>query len=465
MDKQQLVDRLSRHGQQHLLAFWDELSASQRSALAEQIAEIDFAALERLVQEGGQREDWDALAARARSPEAFSLDGAGNACTAAEGRRRGEEALAAGRVGAILVAGGQGTRLGFDQPKGMYAIGPVSHATLLRILVEKLLAACRRYAVRIPLYLMTSPATHEPTLEYFATHDRLGLADDQLHVFCQATMPAVDAASGRVLLADKGRVAVSPDGHGGMLAALVRSGLLADMGRRGLEQLFYFQVDNPLVDVCDAEFIGYHLHSGAEVSTQVVRKQEPGERVGVVVEVDGRARIIEYSDLPEEAAARRAPDGTLALWAGSIAVHVFDRAFLERASQQADTLPWHRARKKVPSIDERGRPFEPREPNAIKFERFIFDLLPAARKSIVMEVDPATDFAPLKNAPGAQRDSPEWVQRQMLALHRRWLRSAGAVVADEVPVEISPLFALDEAEVCRKVAAGTRFERATYLGP
>ena len=177
---------------------------------------------------------------------------------------------------------------------------------------------------------MTSPATHEETVAFFAAHDRFGLPEEDLIVFCQGTMPAVDAQTGRVLLAAPGQIAASPDGHGGMLAALDRSGALADIERRGIRHLFYFQVDNPLVDICGREFSGYHLLAQSEFSTQVIAKRDPLDRVGNVVQVDGRLMVIEYSDLPEEAANRRNADGSLRIWAGSIAVHVMDTALLRR---------------------------------------------------------------------------------------------------------------------------------------
>ena len=191
---------------------------------------------------------------------------------------------------------------------------------------------------------------------------------------------------------------------------LERSGALDDIERRGIRQLFYFQVDNPLVDICGPEFVGYHLLSGSEFSTQVVAKRDPLERVGNVVQVDGRLMVIEYSDLPDEAAQRRNPDGSLAIWAGSIAVHVIDAALLRRTADAADGLPFHVARKKVACLDAAGRRIEPSQPNAIKFERFIFDLMPQARRAIVVEVDPARAFAPLKNEPGAKADTPENVR-------------------------------------------------------
>jgi UDP-N-acetylglucosamine/UDP-N-acetylgalactosamine diphosphorylase len=309
---------------------------------------------------------------------------------------------------------------------------------------------------------MTSPATHEETARFFADQGRFGLAEEDLLVFCQGQMPVVDAATGRVLLEAPGRVALSPDGHGGMLAAIVRSGTLERLQRRGVRHLFYFQVDNPLVDVCNPEFIGYHLLTNAEITTQVVTKQEPGERVGNVVEVDGRLYVIEYSDLPDELAAERDAKGKLRIWAGSIAVHMFDVAFLGRLAGRADTLPFHVARKRVPYLNTAGEQVVPAEPNAIKFERFIFDLMPTAANAVVVEVAADEGFAPLKNAHGADRDTPEWVQQRMIAQHRRWLERAGAIVAD-VPVEISPLWALDAEEVAAKLPPGTRVTMPTFF--
>lgn len=465
--KQDLLITLAEHHQEHLLAFWDQLDHQQQRQLADEIRAIDFDSVARLHASGPAGQDWAALARQAQSPVAFRLD-SNNPFTPRQARQRGEAALRAGQVGAILVAGGQGTRLGFDHPKGMFPIGPVSKAPLFRILFEKLLAARRRYGAAIPLYLMTSPATHEETVDYLTRHEHFGLPADEVHVFCQGVMPAVDQQTGRLLLAAPGRLALSPDGHGGMLAALDSSGGLADLRRRGIEQLFYFQVDNPLVAVCDPEFLGYHLLSHSEMSTQVVAKRTPRDNVGNVVQIDGRVQILEYSDLnplPDEIVLRKEADGSPVFWAGNIGVHAIDVVFLDRVANQSDSLPFHVARKKVSFIDEQGQVVEPTAPNAMKFERFIFDLLPAAKRSIVMEVDEAAIFAPVKNAAGEKRDSPETVQAQMMALYRRWLRAAGVQVADDVPIEISPLVALDADEAQQRLSGHSPIEMASCFGP
>jgi UDP-N-acetylglucosamine/UDP-N-acetylgalactosamine diphosphorylase len=462
-DKDALLALLKPHGQEHLLAFWDCLTAVQKQKLADQIAAVDFERLLSNFRASQTKEDWAALARRAEGPPAIRLARSDNRFSAEEARRVGEQALRAGRIGVVLVAGGQGTRLGFDHPKGLYAIGPVSSASLFQILLEKVLATSRRYGVPLPLYLMTSDATHEETVAYLDEHERIGLPDADVTIFCQGTMPAVDAVTGRVLLSAPDSLALSPDGHGGMPAALRRSGALDDIRRRGLDHLFYMQVDNPLVAVCDPEFIGFHLLAESELSTQVVGKTTPRDRVGNVVSIDGQVRIIEYSDLPDDAAEQRLPDGSLKLWAGNTAMHVFAVDLLDRASRRGSELPFHLARKKVPYLGDGGQLVEPAEPNAIKFEQFIFDLLPAARNPIVVEVDEASHFAPVKNAPGAERDSPEKVQAQMIALHRRWLEQAGAHVVPGVAVEISPLFALDAEEAANKVSSGLTIESAAYL--
>jgi UDP-N-acetylglucosamine/UDP-N-acetylgalactosamine diphosphorylase len=329
----------------------------------------------------------------------------------------------------------------------MYPIGPVSGSSLLRILIEKVLATSRRYGIAVPLLVMTSRATHDEISAYLEAEQWFGMSRSDVRIFCQGMMPAVDRQTGKLLLAGKHELALSPDGHGGMLAALAKCGALKELEARQIRHLFYCQVDNPLAPMCDPEFIGYHVLAQSELSTQVVAKQAALEKVGNVVMLDGRMAIIEYSDLPEAVARKQNPDGSLYLWAGNTAIHVFDVAFLRRMSQSAAAMPFHIARKKASYINEAGQLVEPSSPNALKFERFIFDLLPAAQHAFVMEVDAKRAFAPVKNAPGEASDTPETVQAQMIALHTEWLEQAGLTVAPGAPVEISPLFALDPGDL------------------
>ncbi len=462
--KEQLLSIVQPFGQEHLLQFWNELDAAQQAELAGQIRGIDFALIDRLYRAGAEEVDFSALVRRAEPPPAVRLNAEHNPFDQTAATRAGAEALAAGTVGAALVAGGQGSRLGFDHPKGMFPIGPVSNASLFQILIEKVRAVARRHGVRIPLYLMTSPATDAETRDYLDSHSRFGLDADDLFIFCQGTMPAVDARTGRLLMTGRHQIFESPDGHGGMIHAMARSGALADMARRGLKHLFFFQVDNPLATVCDAELIGYHALARSQYTLQVAAKARPLEKVGNVVSVDGTARIIEYSDLPDDVAEQRNEDGTLKLWAGNLAVHVFDVGFLDEMSRTESALPFHRALKKVPHINQQGETVDPTEPNAIKFEQFIFDMLPAAARSLTVEVDPAVAFAPVKNAAGSAVDTPELAQGQTMNLHRSWLRRAGATIDELARVEISPLFALDAEELAQKIAPGTAITEDTFFG-
>jgi UDP-N-acetylglucosamine/UDP-N-acetylgalactosamine diphosphorylase len=456
--------KATESGQGHLFAFWDELNSDEQQTLLREIVLANCENIRKLYERSTtQKTDWSALAQRAESPQAIRMNSQDNKFSLAEARSAGEQALRQGLVGAILVAGGQGTRLGFDHPKGMYPIGPVSNASLFQILLEKLRAVGQRYSIKIPLYVMTNAATHEETEDYFKQHHYFGLDADDVRLFCQGVMPAVDAATGRILLSDKSHVALNPDGHGGMLAALDRTGALADVQLRGIKQLFYFQVDNPLVQMCDPLLLGYHILCKSEMTTLAVAKREPLERVGNIVHINGRTQVIEYSDFPDSVANQRNAEGMLRFWAGSIAIHVFDVTFLERASRDRSALPYHVARKKAAYINEQGNRIEPAEPNAVKFERFIFDLLPLAENAIVVEGEAARWFAPVKNPPGDERDSPDTCRAAMMTLHRQWLAAAGATVPANMLVEISPLFALDAADLHGKIKPGMSIAEPTYF--
>lgn len=460
---QTLLERLARYGQEHVLMGWEQWRPTERAVLAEQLEQIDLDLVRRLWQGELAGQEVQTLVERADSPPGVRLDGTGLPFSPSDARQHGQQLLRRGRVGVILVAGGQGTRLGFPHPKGMFPIGPISKKTLFQIHLEKVLAVGRRYGVPVPIYVMTSPATDGPTRQFLEQHGFFGLPAEDVVLFCQGVMPAVDAQTGKLLLEGPGRLALSPDGHGGLIPAMARTGVLQDAQQRGLEHFFYFQVDNPLTPVCDPLFLGWHGLTQSAMTTLVIAKRHPLERVGNVVSVDGRLYVIEYSDLPDALAHRRKPDGSLLLWAGSIAVHAIRVDFLARMAHQADRLPFHRARKKVPYLDAQGRLVHPDRPNAIKLERFIFDILPYAERAIVVEGDPKECFAPLKNAPGQPEDTPESVQAQMSELYTRWLRSVGVEVADGVPVEISPLFALDAEQLQGKIPPGARISQPTYF--
>jgi UDP-N-acetylglucosamine/UDP-N-acetylgalactosamine diphosphorylase len=426
-----LAQRLRAHQQEHVLRFWQELSATEQEALARQIEALELPRLDALMQAGDSEEESPAQKARRARPPAelvrVPADEDRDRRAWAAARKTGEAVLRAGRVGAILVAGGEGTRLGFPHPKGKFPIGAVSDKSLFQLFAEQVVARSKRAGVVIPYYVMTSDATHAETIADFEGHQNFGLARDNVQFFRQGNMPAVDRHSGRLLLSAKHELALNPDGHGGLLAALDRAHLLEDMRRRGIDFLYYHQVDNPLARVCDPAFLGFHVERNSEVSTKVVAKLAPEERMGIAVDVDGRTQIIEYSDLPADIAARRDERGEILLWAGSTAMHVFSRSFFDRLHDEQTELPFHRAVKKVPFVDEAGRIVEPATENAVKFERFIFDVLPLAKRSLVVEARREDEFCPLKNKSGDF--SPEHVRQSLSRQFRNWMTLAGVAVA------------------------------------
>lgn len=453
---------LDQFGQTHVLQFWDELSAAEREHLADQIRDFDFELIQSLANEHSAEDKWEQLAERAEVPPAITLADFADQSSYDEAYSVGRKALEDGKLGMILVAGGQGSRLGFDHPKGMFPIGPLSKRTLYQIHFEQVIARSRQFGATIPLYVMTSPPTHDETTRFLTDNDFFGVDPENIKIFCQGVMPAVDN-NGKLLLEEKGKVFVSPDGHGGTLGALVKSGCLDDAIGRGVEHLFYGQVDNPLIQICSPALVGYHLSSGSEMTSQVVRKNEPEQKVGNVVEINGKVQIIEYSDLPPRFARQTNEDGSLKLWAGSIAVHIFALDFLKQSSGQAESLPFHRANKIVPFVNENGDLTKPQQPNAIKFERFIFDLLPIAKNAIVCEVDPTEGFCAVKNAPPANSETPQHVMDAISGLHCRWLTEAGVNVEPGVTVEINPLFAPDKESLAEKVEPGTTISEPTYF--
>lgn len=469
--RSELAGRLRSIGQEHLLAFWDRLNAEERDHLRLQIEGIDPELFRELKAEfargeaagGDAKSKWEVLSAQAGPPPAMRLDGSGVRFSPEAARAVGAEILRSGQVGMILVAGGLGTRLGFDQPKGMFEIGPLSRRSLFQILLEQLLAVTRRFGVRIPLYVMTSPATDAVTRRYLSDQGWFGLPPEDCRIFCQGTMWAVDERFERILLESQGTLFLGPDGHGGMLAALAGSGCLADAQRRGVQHFFYGQIDNPLLQVCDELFLGSHVLAGSEMTTQVVRKRDPLERVGNVVSIDGKVQVIEYSDLPEQFARQTNAAAGLKLWAGNLAVHALDVDFLRRAASQKNALPFHYAKKKVRCLDAAGNLVESERPNAIRFEKFIFDLLPLAKNALVVEADAAEAFAPVKNADQEATDNPRTAKTAMMEQARRRLRAAGVQIGDDIAVEISPLWADTVDEIRQRLPVGTQVHNPTYF--
>jgi UDP-N-acetylglucosamine/UDP-N-acetylgalactosamine diphosphorylase len=430
---EQLRERFAAYGQDHVFRFWDALAPAERDALGRQAMGIDLDELQQTFRRTQEIVGTPAQELAPAAVEPLPKHG-GNPAFRAEARARGEALLAAGRVAALVVAGGQGTRLGFDGPKGSFPIGPISDRTLFELQAQKLRGARRRGRVSIPWYVMTSPATDATTRSFFAERGHFGLPAEDVFFLCQATAPSLDF-EGRLLLERPDRIAESPNGHGGAFPALADSGALADMERRGIDTISYYQVDNPLVPLIDPVFLGAHALADAEMSAKVVRKLDPMEKVGVVAQVDGRVGVVEYTEIDDAHRHLRDAAGNLVYWAGSIAIHGIDVAFARRVAANAERLlPYHASAKKIPFVDANGSRQQPDAPNGYKLERFLFDALPAAERCALLEVDREEEYAPVKNAEG--NDSPATARRALDALAQRWLTAAGLELPRAVRVEL-----------------------------
>src|SRR6266478_4065416 len=350
-----ILQQLRKTGQEHVLTWWDQLPEGERRELVDQLKGIHFDQLRSLF---NQRE-WAVSLPASEKIQRVPVIRTGTP----EARQIGEKSLRNGEVAVLMVAGGQGSRLGFDHAKGMFPISPVKNKSLFQLHAEKVLALGRHYGKPIPFLVMTSPATHGEIERFFLEHGCFGLNPEEVALFCQGTLPALDMATGKLLLEKPGRIFTSPNGHGGVLTALADSGILGRLRRQKIHHIFYFQVDNPLVNVADPVFLGHHLAANAEVSSKVVRKEGPADKLGNVVLIDGSCCIIEYSDLPESLGRQTNENGQLRIWAGSPAIHIFHLDFLAQITQAPRRIPYHVARSKAPFIDEKGNRVEPPREN------------------------------------------------------------------------------------------------------
>ncbi len=452
MNIEALRQLTAAHGQQHVLRYFDRLDDAGRRQLAGQLAAIDFDELDELIRDYVLVRPQTAIPGDLAPAPFFPLEpaGAAQAELYRRARERGAELLRQGRVALLTVAGGQGTRLGFDGPKGTYPIGPVTGRSLFAYFAQGIARAGEKYGRDFTWHIMTSVLNDAATREYFQSNAWFGLRPEQVVFFTQGTMPAI-GYDGKLLLEAEDSLALSPDGHGGTLLALRRSGALDRMRAEGNDYISYFQVDNPLVPVVDELFLGLTDLEHSEMSAIMLAKTGPFEKLGNFCVADGRTEIIEYSDLPDALAESRNADGSLRFIAGSPAIHVIARGFVERLTAGGRlSLGWHRADKKVPCLDGDGNRVKPEESNAVKLESFIFDAMPLAQRTMILEGSRRDLFGPTKNPTGV--DSVESCRELLIARDLRRLAAAGVEVPAGVKVEVSPrrvLDAADMAEYCR----------------
>ncbi|MGK0176457.1 MAG: UDP-N-acetylglucosamine/UDP-N-acetylgalactosamine diphosphorylase [Lentimonas sp.] len=461
----ELISRFKQAGQGHVFNYFEELDESAQKRLLTHSASIDLEELQSLVEQHlNQAEDQieqSSLEGLAPAPYVRLPGGGGNSSDWQAAFNAGAEAIAAGRVAAFTVAGGQGTRLGYDGPKGTFPVTTVSEKTLFQVFAEKLLRSGKRFGVTIPWFILTSETNNEATIAAFQKSDFWGLDPKSVHFIVQGLMPAVDF-KGKILMINKSTIVMAPDGHGGSLRALVRSGAVEKMAAMGVDCISYFQVDNPLVRCIDPEFVGFHVLGQSELSSKMVPKAYAREKVGIFCLQEDTLKVVEYSDMPDAMQDELNEDGSIRYNAGNVAIHLFDREFIARVGgDDSDArLPFHRADKKIPFLNTEGQIVEPDSANGVKFEQFVFDALPVAKNPIVVETAREDEFSPVKNAEG--KDSPKTCLEDQLRMFARWLVAAGETIETDasglpkVTIEISHSFAADEADF---IAQWPSFER------
>ncbi|KAF2215552.1 hypothetical protein CERZMDRAFT_56306 [Cercospora zeae-maydis SCOH1-5] len=452
----ELKEKYEKAGQGQVFSFWDELKPQEQGELYQQAKNIDPENINKITKKTLNPEKKDGEDKKAEleplpeSATTSTIDSDGNDLK--KWYDSGLKLISEGKVGVVLMAGGQGTRLGSSAPKGCYDIELPSHKSLFQLQAERIwklqhLASKihNKEEVTIPWYIMTSGPTRRPTQEFFEENKYFGLNRNNVLFFEQGILPCI-TMEGQILLESKSKIAVAPDGNGGLYNGLINAGIVHDMEKRGVKHIHAYCVDNCLVRVADPTFIGFSAEKNVSIATKVVRKRNAKESVGLILQKNGKPDVVEYSEIDAETAeAKDAKDNNLLKFrAANIVNHYYSFEFLDSIPQWAHKLPHHIAKKKIPTVDEKGNQVKPDKPNGIKMEQFVFDCFPFLEmdKFASMEVKREDEFSPLKNAKGTGEDDPETSRKDILLQGKRFLEEAGATVVSERQdegVEVSPL--------------------------
>lgn len=461
-----LQEKYEKAGQKQVFAFYDKLTTGEKGTLYQQLSAIDPEHINKIVDTAlnpPKPESEDAKPKLEQLPESATSSGIDSKKEDLDKwYNSGIELISQNTVGVVLMAGGQGTRLGSSAPKGCYDIGLPSSKSLFQLQAERIWKAQKlaekthnKDEVIIPWYIMTSGPTRKPTEDFFEKHSYFGLSRHNVIFFEQGTLPCI-SNDGKILLESKSKVAVAPDGNGGLYQALISSGVVGDMKRRGIKHIHAYCVDNCLVKVADPTFIGFSASKSVSIATKVVRKRNATESVGLILSKNGKPDVVEYSEIDQETAEAKDPKDSslLKFRAANIVNHYYSYGFLESIPEWAERLPHHVARKKIPYVDtEKGETIKPEKPNGIKLEQFVFDCFPFLDmdKFACMEVKREDEFSPLKNARGTGEDDPDTSRKDIMGQGRRWVEAAGGTVTsegEEVGVEVSPKISYVSISCC-----------------
>ncbi len=430
----EVIERVYRFNQEHVFQYWDKLLDSEKIELLKDLSGINFQLLKQIYSHCKDDEKAEFTPAPFIPLPENEIDRK----LFHDAEKIGAAHIREGKVAAFLVAGGQGSRLGYDGPKGKFPIGPVSGKTLFHFHAEKIKASEIKYGTTIPFLIMTSRDNHIDTEIFFKKQNFFGLDPANVHLFPQNMIPSLDL-NGKLILSETYRIFMNPDGHGGSLTALRTSGALKKLQELKIETLSYFQVDNPLVKIIDPVFIGFHVMNQADISSKALKKLYPEEKTGVFVQFsNGTSGIIEYSDMPDDKLKAKDSRGEMLYSAANPAIHLFSIPFVsELTGSDSISLPFHIAKKIITAMVDGKHS----DISGYKFEKFVFDALPLSAGNVILEVLREEEFAPVKNASG--QDSADSARELMTALNRKWLTAREIKIPESVKeIEISPLTAL-----------------------
>lgn len=389
MDKSEALKVLREHNQEHVMKGFDDLSSDLQAQLLRQIEEIDWETIALVGQDSeGSEGDIEPLGA---------VDVSQIEARKEEFTKAGIDAIKEGKIGAVLLAGGMGTRLGLDKPKGELNVGINRDLCIFNCLINNLLDVTNEAGAFVPLYVMTSEKNNDETIRFFEEKNYFGYPKEYVKFFIQEMAAAVDF-DGKLLLEGPGRLATSPNGNGGWFTSLAKAGLLDDIKSRGVEWLNIFAVDNVLQRIADPSFIGATLLSGADSGSKVVHKVDAYEKMGALCKKGGKPYIVEYYELSKEMAEATDESGDYLYAYGVILNYIFKVSRLEEIMN--NRMPVHVVEKKIPYIDDKGELIKPSEPNGYKFETLVVDMVAMMNDSVPYEVIREKEFAPIKNLHG-----------------------------------------------------------------